>query len=35
MIDPSEVFWVTCVNPIVSDDKKFHTRFEWEEKLND
>ena len=35
MIDPSEVFWVICVNPIVSDDKKFHTRFEWEEKLND
>lgn len=35
MTDPSEVFWVICVNPIVSDDKKFHTRFEWEENLND
>lgn len=33
--DPSEVFWVVCVNPIVSEDKRFHTRFSWEEKLDD
>ena len=35
IIDPSEVFWVICVNPFVSDDKKFHTRYSWEDKLND
>lgn len=35
MADPSEVFWVICVNPIVNDDKKFHTRYSWEDKLND
>ena len=33
--DPSEVFWVTCVNPFVSADKKFHTRYSWEDNLND
>ena len=33
--DPSEVFWVICVNPIINDDKKFHTRYSWEDKLND
>lgn len=35
MIDPSEVFWVICANPIINDDKKFHTRYSWEDKLND
>ena len=33
--DPSEVFWVICVNPIINDDKKFHTKDSWENKLND
>lgn len=33
--DPSEVFWVICVNPIINDDKKYHTRYSWEDKLND
>ena len=33
--DPAEVFWVMCVNPFVSDDKKYHTRSSWEAKLND
>ena len=33
--DPSEVFWVICVNPIINEDKKYHTRYSWEDKLND
>lgn len=33
--DPSEIFWVICVNPFVGDEKKFHTRYSWEDKLND
>jgi hypothetical protein len=32
--DPSEVFWVVCVNPLLSNEKKFHTRFSWEDDLN-
>lgn len=36
ILDPSEVFWVSCVNGlIVDDDKKFHTKYSWEDKLND
>ncbi len=34
-IDPSEVFWVVCVNPLLSNEKKFHTKFSWEDKLYD
>lgn len=33
--DAAEVFWVVCVNPFVSDDKKYHTRSLWEDKFND
>lgn len=33
--DTAEVFWVMCVNPFVSDDKKYHTQSSWEAKLND
>lgn len=33
--DTAEVFWVVCVNPFVSDDKKYHTRSLWEDKFND
>lgn len=33
--DPSEVFWEICVNPFVSDGKKFHTSYSWEDRLND
>lgn len=33
--DPSEVFWVVCVNPVLPEEKKFHTRFSWEDKLNE
>ena len=32
--DPSEVFWVLCINPLLSEEKKFHTRYSWEDKLN-
>lgn len=32
--DPSEVFWVICANPLVCDDKKYHTKCSWEDKLN-
>ena len=32
--DPAEVFWVLCINPYLSEDKKYHTRFSWEDKLN-
>lgn len=33
--DLSEVFWVVCVNPLLPEEKKFHTRFSWEDKLNE
>ena len=33
--DPSEVFWVICVNPLLSEEKRFHTRFSWEKNLNE
>lgn len=33
--DPSEVFWVLCINPMLSKEKRFHTRYSWEEKLNE
>ncbi len=33
--DPSEVYWVLCINPMLPDEKKFHTKYSWEEKLND
>lgn len=33
--DPSEVFWVVCVNPLLSEEKKFHIRFSWEDKLDE
>lgn len=31
--DPSEVFWVLCINPLLSDDKKYHSRGSWEDKM--
>lgn len=33
--DPSEVFWVACVNPLLPDEKRFHTRFSWEDRLGE
>lgn len=33
--DPAEVFWVECVNPMLDEKYKFHTRYSWEDKLND
>lgn len=33
-INPSEVFWVTCVNPLLPSEKKFHTKYSWGDKLN-
>lgn len=33
--DPSEVFWVICVNPLLPEEKRFHTRFSWEDDLNE
>ena len=33
--DASEVFWVMCVNPLLSSDKKYHTRSSWEDKISD
>ena len=33
--DPSEVFWVICVNPYLSKDRKYHSKNSWEDKLND
>ena len=35
MSDPSEVFWVLCVNPLLPKEKQFHTRFSWEDKINE
>ena len=33
--DPSEVFWVKCVNPLLPEGKRYHTRFSWEDDLNE
>jgi len=33
--DVEEVFFVSCVNPRLPEDKKFHSRFKWEDKLDD
>ena len=33
--DPSEVFWAVCVNPLLPDEKRFHTSFSWEDKLGE
>lgn len=33
--DPSEVYWVLCINPMLSYEKKFHTKYSWEEKMNE
>ncbi|WP_242821860.1 type II restriction endonuclease subunit M [Pseudoramibacter alactolyticus] len=33
--DPSEVFWVICVNPLLSEKKRFHTRVSWEKNFNE
>lgn len=32
--DPSEVYWVLCINPMLPEEKKFRTRYSWEDKLN-
>lgn len=32
--DPAEVFWVLCINPLLPDEKRFHSRGLWEDKLN-
>ena len=33
--NPSELFWVICVNPLVPEEKRFNSSFSWEKKLND
>ncbi len=33
--DPAEIIWVLYVNPYLDDEKKFHTRYSWEKKLNE
>ena len=33
--DPSEVFWVICVNPLLKKEKQFRTKYSWEENLNE
>ncbi len=33
--DPSEIFWVICVNPMLSEDKRYHTRNGWEKRMYD
>lgn len=33
--DPSEVFWVICVNPLLSENEKFHSKYSWEDDLNE
>ena len=30
-----EIYLVVCINPLIEDDKKFKSRFRWEEKLNE
>lgn len=32
--DPSEVYWVLCINPMLPEEKKFRTRYSWEDKMN-
>lgn len=32
--DPSEVFWVICVNPLLSEKEKFHSKYSWEYHIN-
>ena len=32
--DPSEVYWVLCINPLLPEDKKFRTSYSWEDKMN-
>jgi len=34
-IDSSEVFWAICVNPMIKEDKRFQTKYSWEDKMND
>lgn len=33
--DPSEVFWVLCINPIIPEDKRFQTSNSWEDRMNE
>lgn len=33
--DPSEVYWVLCINPMLPDKKKFHSKYSWEERMNE
>ncbi len=33
--DPSEVFWVTCVNPYLPEKKRFKTSHSWDEVMLD
>lgn len=33
--DPSEVFWVLCINPLLPEEKQFHSKNSWEDKLNE
>ena len=34
-IDPSEAYWVLCINPMLPEKKKFHTKNSWEERMNE
>lgn len=34
-MDPSEVFWVVCINPLLPEEKKFRTRLSWEGDINE
>jgi hypothetical protein len=33
--NPSEVFWVLCINPMLTADKRFHSKNAWEDRLNE
>lgn len=33
--DPSEVFFIKCINPLLPKEKRYHTRYSWEEKLDE
>ena len=33
--DPAEVFWVTCVNPFLPEEKRFETSNSWDEVMPD
>ncbi|BAK48477.1 type II restriction enzyme methylase subunits [Clostridium sp. SY8519] len=33
--DPSEVFWIICVNPLLPEEKRFRSRFSLEDDLNE